>query len=63
LEKFPEICEMPNLIELQTKSFDDFLQIGVPKSSAKTWSPEVFQEVFRLIAMTASISSNMFPIL
>ena len=45
--KIPEICEMPHLVELQTKSFADFLQIGVPKSRRKNMGlQEVFQEVF-----------------
>jgi len=45
--KIPEICEMPHLVELQTKSFDDFLQLGVPKSKRKNIGlQEVFLEVF-----------------
>ena len=45
--KIPEICEMPHLVEIQTKSYDDFLQIGVPKSRRKNIGlQEVFQEVF-----------------
>ncbi len=45
--KIPEICEMPHLVEIQTKSFDDFLQIGVPKSRRKNSGlQEVFTEVF-----------------
>ncbi len=45
--KIPEIAEMPHLVELQTKSFDDFLQVGVPKSKRKNMGlQEVFAEVF-----------------
>ena len=45
--KIPEICEMPHLVEIQTKSFDDFLQVGVPKSKRKNVGlQEVFLEVF-----------------
>jgi len=45
--KIPEVCDIPNLIELQTKSFNDFLQLGVPKSRRKNAGlEEVFTEVF-----------------
>ncbi len=45
--KIPEICEMPHLVEIQTKSFDDFLQLGVPKSRRKNIGlQEVLTEVF-----------------
>ncbi len=45
--RITEICEMPHLVELQTKSFDDFLQVGVPKSRRKNIGlQEVFTEVF-----------------
>ena len=45
--KIPEVCDIPNLIELQTKSFADFLQLGVPKSRRRNIGlEEVFQEVF-----------------
>ena len=45
--KIAEVCEMPDLVEIQTKSFDDFLQMGVPKSRRKKAGlQEVFEEVF-----------------
>ena len=45
--KIPEICDMPHLVEIQTKSFEDFLQLGVPKSRRRNIGlQEVFQEVF-----------------
>lgn len=45
--KIPEVCAIPNLIEIQTKSFEEFLQFGVPKSRRKNVGlEEVFQEVF-----------------
>ena len=45
--KIPEICEMPHLIEIQTRSFQDFLQFGVAKSKRKNIGlEEVLQEVF-----------------
>ncbi len=45
--KIPEICEMPHLVEIQTKSFDEFLQLGVPKSRRRNIGlQEVFAEVF-----------------
>ena len=45
--KIPEICDIPYLIEIQTKSYDEFLQTGVPKSRRdNTGLEEVFREVF-----------------
>ncbi len=45
--KIPEIAEMPHLVELQTRSYDEFLQTGVPKSRRKNVGlQEVFNEVF-----------------
>ncbi|MBI2095030.1 MAG: DNA-directed RNA polymerase subunit beta, partial [Candidatus Omnitrophica bacterium] len=45
--KIPEVCEMPHLVEIQTKSFEDFLQWGVPKTRRKNIGlQEVFTEVF-----------------
>jgi len=45
--KIPEVCDIPNLIEIQTQSFNDFLQLGVPKSRRRNIGlEEVFQEVF-----------------
>ncbi|MBI3252757.1 MAG: DNA-directed RNA polymerase subunit beta, partial [Candidatus Omnitrophica bacterium] len=53
--KIPEICEMPNLVELQTKSFDDFIQAGVPKSKRKNAGlQEVFLEVFPIESYDAA---------
>ena len=45
--KIQEIGEMPHLVEIQTHSFDEFLQIGVPKSRRKNVGlEEVFRETF-----------------
>jgi DNA-directed RNA polymerase subunit beta len=45
--KIPEICDMPHLVEIQTKSYEDFLQWGVPKSRRKNIGlQEVFTELF-----------------
>ena len=45
--KIPEICDMPHLLEIQTRSYEDFLQWGVPKSRrTNTGLQEVFTEVF-----------------
>ena len=45
--KIAEVCEMPHLLEIQTKSFEDFLQSGVPRSRRKNAGlEEVFREVF-----------------
>src|SRR5690349_19663229 len=45
--KIPEVCDIPNLIEIQTQSFNDFLQLGVPKSRRRNIGlEEVFTEVF-----------------
>src|SRR3989338_1130296 len=45
--KIPEIAEMPHLVELQTKSFEDFLQLDTPKSRRRNIGlQEVFTEVF-----------------
>jgi len=45
--KIPEIGQMPHLVEIQTKSFADFIQAGVPKSRRKNAGlEEVFREVF-----------------
>lgn len=45
--KIADICEMPDLVELQTKAFKEFLQLGVPKSRRKNVGlEEVLTEVF-----------------
>jgi DNA-directed RNA polymerase subunit beta len=45
--KIPEVCDMPHLVEIQTKSFADFIQAGVPKSKRKNSGlEEVLREVF-----------------
>ncbi|HXV18855.1 MAG TPA: DNA-directed RNA polymerase subunit beta, partial [Candidatus Omnitrophota bacterium] len=45
--KIPEICDMPHLVEIQTQSFDEFLQLGVPRSRRKNVGlEEVLSEVF-----------------
>ena len=45
--KIAECFEMPNLVEIQTKSYFDFLQMDVNKSKrARQGLEEVFHEVF-----------------
>ncbi len=45
--KIAEVCDMPHMVELQTKSFADFIQAGVPKSRRRNIGlEEVFREVF-----------------
>jgi DNA-directed RNA polymerase subunit beta len=45
--KIPEVADMPHLVEIQTRSFDDFIQAGVPKSRRRNIGlEEVFREVF-----------------
>ena len=47
LGRIPEICEMPHLVEIQTKSYEDFLQIDVPKSRRRNVGlEEVLREAF-----------------
>ena len=53
--KIPEVCDMPHLVELQTKSYEDFLQWGVPKSKRRNSGlEEVFQEVFPIESYDAA---------
>ena len=45
--KIRQICDMPHLTDIQTKSYEEFLQLGVPKSRRKNAGlEEVFREVF-----------------
>lgn len=45
--RIPEIAPLPNLIELQTTSYNNFLQMDVPaESRASTGLQEVFKSVF-----------------
>ncbi|MBI5206239.1 MAG: DNA-directed RNA polymerase subunit beta [Candidatus Firestonebacteria bacterium] len=45
--KIPEVIEVPNLIEIQKKSYETFLQMDVPPEKRKsTGLQEVFQQVF-----------------
>ena len=47
LGRIPEICEMPHLVEIQTKSYEEFLQIDVPKSRRRNVGlEEVLREAF-----------------
>ena len=53
--KIPEVCEMPHLLDLQTKSFDAFIQAGVPKSKRKNAGlEEVFREAFPIESYDAA---------
>ncbi len=45
--RIPERYDLPDLLEIQTKPFDDFLQVGVPKTRRENKGlQEVFNEVF-----------------
>ncbi len=44
--RIEEICEMPNLIEVQKESYEKFLQIGIPGEER---APEGLQEVFQSV--------------
>ncbi|MDP2942226.1 MAG: DNA-directed RNA polymerase subunit beta, partial [Candidatus Omnitrophota bacterium] len=45
--KLPELFEMPNLLDIQVRSFDDFLQVDVPKAKRERKGlEEVFHEFF-----------------
>ncbi|MGP1257219.1 MAG: DNA-directed RNA polymerase subunit beta [Kiloniellales bacterium] len=45
--RIPEIAEMPNLIEVQKISYDQFLQVGsTPQGRTETGLQEVFKSVF-----------------
>ncbi|OGX42913.1 MAG: DNA-directed RNA polymerase subunit beta, partial [Omnitrophica WOR_2 bacterium RIFCSPLOWO2_12_FULL_51_24] len=45
--KLPELFEMPNLLDVQVRSYDDFLQTDVPKAKReKRGLEEVFHEFF-----------------
>ena len=45
--KIAEIIQMPNLIEVQKTSYDQFLQLDIPESERTiTGLPEVFGSVF-----------------
>ena len=45
--KIPEVCEMPNLIEVQKNSYEEFLQRDIPHTERATRGlQEVFKSVF-----------------
>ena len=45
--KIAEVAKMPNLIEVQKTSYDQFLQLGIPVSQrSNTGLQEVFTSVF-----------------
>ena len=45
--KLPEHFEMPNLLDVQVRSYDDFLQTDVPKvKRGRVGLEEVFHEFF-----------------
>ncbi len=53
--KIEDICDMPHLVEIQTQSYSDFLQTGVPKSKRKNAGlEEVFQEAFPIESYDAA---------
>ena len=45
--RIPEVARMPNLIEVQKKSYDHFLQMGIPAGERGQFGlQEVFKSVF-----------------
>jgi len=45
--KIPDACDMPNLLDIQLKSYNDFLQIDVPPASReKIGLHKIFSEIF-----------------
>jgi len=45
--KIPDACDMPNLLDVQLKSYNDFLQIDVPAASReKIGLHKIFSEIF-----------------
>ncbi|MEH6633738.1 MAG: DNA-directed RNA polymerase subunit beta [Halopseudomonas aestusnigri] len=47
--RITEVSTMPNLIEVQKASYDQFLQVGVPTSERKTTGlQEVFESIFSI---------------
>ena len=47
--RITEVSTMPNLIEVQKASYDQFLQVGVPASERKTTGlQEVFESIFSI---------------
>ncbi|MFT4526386.1 MAG: DNA-directed RNA polymerase subunit beta [Bacteroidia bacterium] len=51
LGEIKEVMEFPDLTEIQTRSYKEFLQIGVPKTKRKDIGLEaVFKEVFPIVS-------------
>ncbi len=54
--KVKELLPLPNLIEIQTKSFDEFLQANIPSESRKDVGLQmVFKELFPVLSYDESI--------
>jgi len=55
--KYKDLIEMPNLIEVQTESFRDFLQMDVlPEKRLNQGLQGVFQEMFPIVSYSGSCS-------
>jgi len=54
--KIPELCPIPNLLDIQKKSFKDFLQRFVPPGKRKNQGlQEVFINVFPVQDFTGNL--------
>jgi DNA-directed RNA polymerase subunit beta len=53
--KIPEVAEMPNLIEVQKASYDQFLMVDEPKGGA---SDEGLQAVFKSVFPISDFSGS-----
>jgi DNA-directed RNA polymerase subunit beta len=70
--RMTEVMDFPDLTEIQTKSYYEFLQLGVPKSKrTNTGLQEVFKEVFPITSydgqytleyVSYSLSDAKFPL-
>ncbi|HCL90577.1 MAG TPA: DNA-directed RNA polymerase subunit beta, partial [Candidatus Atribacteria bacterium] len=54
--KIPELCPIPNLLDIQKKSFEDFLQRFVPPNERKKQGlQEVFIDIFPIQDFTGNL--------
>ena len=59
--RIPEIAPLPNLIELQTTSYENFLQMGVPvEERTSTGLQAVFQSIFPILDFSGKSQLEFF---
>ncbi len=59
--KIKEVIDFPNLIEIQSKSYVDFLQIGTNKMKRKDYGLQaVFKDVFPIESYDGSIALDFY---